>query len=192
MGSCTAVDQALGLERVIEDGLPFCVDLHEQIEIRDVASEHHATILGRCEKNQRIIEHFTPLGLTVSLQPRQESGEDAGFAPCVTVWCKDAMLRPQLDGCGDLGNHTRCTRMRRVQQTGEGRQLRFRNRRVPEAPGPESYLRIIRESSLQGVDIDSSVEEQFRERRLKIRQKSQLRAITVGEPLLTFLRLQSS
>jgi len=39
--------QALGLERVIEDGLPFCIELHEQIKIRDVASEHHATILSR-------------------------------------------------------------------------------------------------------------------------------------------------
>jgi hypothetical protein len=60
---------------------------------------------------------------------------------------------------------------------------------VPEVPGPESNPRIIRESSVQSVDIDSGVKEQFRERRLKIRQKSQLRAITVGEPLLTFLRL---
>jgi hypothetical protein len=189
VGDGWPVNQALGLEGVIEDGLPFCVELHEQIEIRDVASEHHATILGRCEKNQRIIEHFTLLGLTVSLQPRQESGEDAGFAPCFTVWCKNAMLRPQLDGRGELGDHTRCFRMRRVQQTGEGRQFRFRNRRVPEVPGPESNLRIIRESSLQSVDIDSGVKEQFRERRLEIRQKSQLRAITVGELLLTFLRL---
>jgi hypothetical protein len=63
---------------------------------------------------------------------------------------------------------------------------------VPEAPDPESNLRIIRQSSLQSVDIDSGVEEQFRERRLEVRQKSQLRAITVCEPLLTFLRLQSS
>jgi len=186
------VIQAPGLERVIEDGVAFCVYLHKQIEIRDVASEYYATIRGCCEKNQRIIKRFALLVLTVSLQPRQESSEDAGFAPCVPIRRENAVRRPQLDGRGDLRNHTRCIRMHWVQQTGKGRQLRFSNRRMPEAPGPESNLRIIRESSLQSIDIDSGVEEQFRERRPEVGQKSQLRAIAVCEPLPTFLRLKSS
>jgi hypothetical protein len=82
--------------------------------------------------------------------------------------------------------------MRRVQQAGEGRQLRFSNRAVPEAPGPESYLRVIRESPLQCVDIDRGVEEQFRERGPEVLEKSQLRAIAADKPFLAFLRLQPS
>jgi hypothetical protein len=80
--------------------------------------------------------------------------------------------------------------MRRVKQSGEGRQFRFRNGRVPEAPGPESNLDLVRKSSLQSIDIDCGVEEQLGERRLEAVEKPQLRAIAAGEFLLTFLWFQ--
>jgi hypothetical protein len=65
-----------------------------QIEICDVASEHRATIFGRCKKNQRIIERSTLLGLAASLHPRQESCEDAGIASSPHVWRVNAMPWP--------------------------------------------------------------------------------------------------
>jgi hypothetical protein len=80
--------------------------------------------------------------------------------------------------------------MGRVEQTGEGRKLRFRNRGVPEARCPESDLDIVRKLPLQSVNIDRGVEEQIWKGRPEVGQKSQLRAITAGEPLVTFLRLE--
>src|SRR5882762_5821998 len=62
---------------------------------------------------------------------------------------------------------------------------------MPKVPGAESNLDIIREPSLEGININGGIEEQFWERRLEARQKSQLGSIAIGEPLLTFLRFQS-
>jgi len=138
--------------------------LHEEIEIQNVASENDTPISGCGEEDQRIIERLALLVLAVLLKPRQESSEDSGFAPCIPIGCENAMLRPQIDRCSDLGNHIGCVRMRRVEETGECRELCFSNRRVPKARGAESNIYIAREPCLQSVDIDSGVEDQFRER----------------------------
>jgi hypothetical protein len=61
---------------------------------------------------------------------------------------------------------------------------------VPEIPGPESNLHIVREPSLKSVDINSRVEEQFGKWRLEVRHKPQVGAIAIQEPFLMFLRLQ--
>ena len=102
--------------RVIEDGLPSGVQLHQQIEFRDVAGEHHAAVFSRCEKDQCIVERLAPFVLAELLQARQQSGEDAGLAPCIPIRRENAVRRAQLDGRGNLGDRARRTRMRRVQQ----------------------------------------------------------------------------
>ena len=128
-------DVALGLDRVIEDGVAFCVELHEQVEIGEVAGEDCAAIPGRCEKDQRVVERFALLVLSVALQARQESGEDAGFAPSVAIWRENAMRGPQVDGRRNLCDHARGLRMPGVEQTGQGREFRFGHRGVPETRG---------------------------------------------------------
>src|ERR1700736_300749 len=77
----------LASPRVIKDRLTSGIELHEQIEIRDIAREYDATIPGRCEKDQRIVECFAAFVLAIPLQPRNESSENAGFAPCFPIWC---------------------------------------------------------------------------------------------------------
>lgn len=150
--------RSLGLERVIENGLPSWVELQQEIEIRDVACEHHAAIPGCRQEDQSIIQRFALLTLAVMLQPRQESGEDAGFAPGCPVRCEDPMIRPQVDGRCDLRNHVGRIGVRRVKQTGEGCQFCFGYGAVPEAASPECDLHIIRKSTLKSVDVDGGVE----------------------------------
>jgi len=94
----------------------------------------------------------------VSLEPCQEAGEDAGFAPCIPIGDEDAIpgrtrwtaptwaMTAAVSGCF------------RIEQTGERRQLGFGHRRVPETPGAQSNLRIVGEFSLQGVDINGGIE----------------------------------
>ena len=168
------------------------VELHQEIEFRPVAGEHHTAILSRCEKNQSIVERLALLLPAVSLEPSQKPGEDAGFAPCIPIGDEDAIRRPQLDGRADLGDDGCCIRMFRIEQTGERRQLGFGHRRVPETPGAQSNLRIVGEFSLQGVDINGGIEEEFRKRRPEVRQILQLGTITADEPCSIFLRLETA
>jgi hypothetical protein len=59
---------------------------------------------------------------------------------------------------------------------------------VPETPGPQSHFHVIWEPTLQSVDINGGVEEQFRERGLELREEGQLGTIAIQEPLMIFLR----
>jgi len=161
-------------------------------EFRPVEGEHHTAILSRCEKNQSIVERLALLLAAVSLEPCQEAGEDAGFAPCIPIGDEDAIRRPATrwtrrlgdDGClyPDVSDRAD----RRAPPT------RFGHRRVPETPGAQSNLRIVGEFSLQGVDINGGIEEQFRKRRPEVRQILQLGTITADEPCSIFLRLETA
>src|SRR5450631_2930046 len=102
------------------------------------------------------------------------------------------MFRSLIDDLGNLGNDAHCFRMLRVKQASQSRQLRFRNRRVPEISGPENNINILRQIPLQSIDVNRRVEKEFWERRLEARQKTQLGAVTVFELFLAFLWLQSA
>jgi hypothetical protein len=100
------------------------------------------------------------------------------------------MRRALFDGRSNLRDGVRRIGMRRVEQTGDGRQFRLRNRGVPETPGAKSYLRIVRETPLQRIDINRGVEEEFGEWRLEAGEESQLGAVAVRESHFALLRLQ--
>ena len=129
-------------------------------------SEHHAAILGCRQNDQRVIERLALLILTVPLQPGQQSGEDAGVVLRIVIGRENPMGGAPIDGGCDLRNCLLSIWICGVQQTGKGRQLRFRNRRMPEISGQKSNLDRVREPALQSIDINRGVEKQLRERGL--------------------------
>jgi len=74
----------------------------EKIEINNVTSQHHASVLSSGSKEQSVIQSPAALVFTISLQTAENARGEAGFTPYLGVRHNRSVAGAPFDHGGNL------------------------------------------------------------------------------------------
>lgn len=158
----------------VEEGFAFGDELHEEVEVADVAAEDGAAMFEGGEEDEGVVHGATAVFGSRMLEARENAGEDGGFAPDCAVGVEDAGGRPVLNDGIDLLDDGGGPRMVRVEAAAQVDQFRLDDRGVPWVALSQQNVKVLREAGLLDVDVDSCVVENL------IGQGSARKKIEVG------------
>lgn len=146
-----------GLIHVVEDG-PSCGNqLHQQVEVADIAAQDRAAVLEGGEEDEGVVHGSAAIFVVCPMQARQDAGEDGGFAPDFAVGGENAGWRPVVYDGSDLADDGGCSWVEWVEPSAQIDQFRFDDGRVPGVLLGKQLVEILREPRSAKIDVDGSV-----------------------------------
>ena len=148
-----------GLIHSIEDGPSGGDQLHQEVEVADVAAEDHAPALHGAEEDQRVVHGAATVVGRGMLQTGQDAGEDGGFAPDCAVGIEDAVGGPMFDHPGDPTNNLSRSGMGGIEASAQVNQFRFDDRRMPGLNPRNFPFQLRSKFVMQDVDVKRGIEQ---------------------------------
>jgi hypothetical protein len=121
----------------VEQYSPGWVELLQQVEIGDVARQDRVAVLASRRKDQRIIHEAVAVGPGDPLESCQGGGEDPGVSPDLSVRRDRAVDWPPIEKVRDPPDRIVRSRVRRVEQRTNGRELGLGHGRMPSVGSPQ-------------------------------------------------------